>query len=266
MSRREGLQMAPAQTFHSGQDAKRMQPLQRPHRGGEQGQDFDANNFPAAYIPKLAEDERVAARQKAFLDPQLRAPAGAVAGGIQRPIPVTESEIQWVLDKEKREEYAQFRSWTEKFFNFKDPAHVKLFEQIAPDYFEARMNAIDNAAQNSAQFAKIRLRGPQSMSDFAFLWAVETGRLKLPVGPLWDPSSYMQGRNSEDNYEYAAFNPFKLYFFGNRKPNVPAAGAYATPAVAPYGDQNQFMFPGVGDRGAYLADDFALPNLALPLQ
>ena len=157
-----------------------------------------------------------------------------------RPLPYTERDIDYIKRKRDDEEYAAYSAWLGTLFNLDDPAQVALFKQIAPSYFTRREEVINEAIDMTAKYAKLRLFGAQTEEDLKFQWQVETGRVILPNGPIWDPltwvarTSLQQGVSNYDDdqnitilkwnkyaYEKGMFSPFRVLpqLFGGWGPN-----------------------------------------------
>lgn len=185
-----------------------------------------------------------------------------VKGGISaaRPLPYTERDIDYIKRKRDDEEYAAYSAWLGTLFNLNDPAQVALFKQLAPSYFTRREEVINEAIDMTARYAKLRLFGAQTEEDLKFQWQVETGRVILPNGPIWDPLTWIertakdtgvvaQNRTQSDTillwnqhvYEVGMFSPFRVLpqLFGGWGPNKrnrtdimgnKASGRFAGPA------------------------------------
>jgi len=163
-------------------------------------------------------------------------------GGISsaRPLPYTERDIDYIKRKRDDEEYAAYSAWLGTLFNLEDPAQVALFKQIAPSYFTRREEVINEAIDMTAKYAKLRLFGAQTEEDLKFQWQVETGRVILPNGPIWDPLTWIErtavqqrvALETDDQstnilkwnkhvYEVGMFSPFRVLpqLFGGYGPN-----------------------------------------------
>ena len=154
-----------------------------------------------------------------------------VKGGISaaRPLPYTERDIDYIKRKRDDEEYAAYSAWLGTLFDLTDPAQVALFKQIAPSYFTRREEVINEAIDMTSKYAKLRLFGAQTEEDLKFQWQVETGRVILPSGPIWDPLTWIENtaiqqgvaQKGEDQavvmaawnqyvYEKGMFSPFRV--------------------------------------------------------
>lgn len=48
---------------------------------------------------------------------------------------LTNEKLQWLMDKKKNVEYAQFMEWAETFFDPNDPAEQRIIEEIMPEWY-----------------------------------------------------------------------------------------------------------------------------------
>ena len=105
-------------------------------------------------------------------------------------VPFQESDAQYLLRKRDAEEKAEFDSWVMQKFNIADPSQNMMLQSIAPELFQRREEVIDANQELVSRYAKLRLRGPKSIDDLRFEWLVETKRVDLPKGPIWDPEQW----------------------------------------------------------------------------
>lgn len=147
-----------------------------------------SNEFPIVpFAPDQYDD--IANVKTAF---QAGAPAGA--GGANWVIPFTDQDAEYIRRQRDQVENADFDRWVMQKFNLEDPAQLFLFQQIAPDQFQRRMDLIDYQQNLVSRYAKMRLLGPRTMDDLKFEWLIETGRIELPNGKIWDPKSWMEAQ------------------------------------------------------------------------
>lgn len=106
-------------------------------------------------------------------------------------VPFTEQDAAYVRRQRDQMENADFDRWVMQKFDLENPAELFLFQQIAPDQFQRRMDLIDYQQNIVSRYAKMRLMGPRSLEDLKFEWLVETGRIELPRGPIWNPEQWM---------------------------------------------------------------------------
>lgn len=186
-----------------------------------------------------------------------------------RPMPFTDADLQYLMDRESAEEYAAYEAWLGNRYNLNDPATKAIFKGMVPRYFERRKEILEEQMKDHARYARLVQTGPENEDDLMFQWTVETGRRTVPIGPFYDPFQWMMNtlyadkpaeavdpaKATESNvfakiathnasaYKYGMFNPFK--------PTTPANAGYlpnpynptdivGNPSVRQYG------FPGAG--------------------
>lgn len=194
---------APA-AFVGYEDASMDQPWQNPTRSGMPATDaVNKSRFPAQYIDRDPRDslyslkKAVVAGQGTWLG----------AGAAQAVVPITDADMMYFKHKEEQQEYQNFKIWAEQWYDFSDPAQVRLFEEAFPDYYMQRLTLIQNLGMNAVKYAQLRLLGPRTRDDFMFMWAVQTGRIQMPKGALWDPATWSKEGPAA---QLAFFNPWRL--------------------------------------------------------
>lgn len=108
----------------------------------------------------------------------------------------TDSDAEYQLRQRDQDEQARFDAWVSNKFDLTDPAQQQMLQQIIPGLYQRREDLINYLTALQTQYAKIRLRGAKSEEDLRFQWLIDTGRIKLPAGPIWDPKAW---RNNESN-------------------------------------------------------------------
>ena len=206
----------------------------------------NSNAYPYKPLPSDPLDSRIK-----LIDDLSRRPVGEDGKIIEnskeplvtpaRPLPITEEELAFMERKRDAEEYAAFFDWITHRYPSNDPANRMLLTTIMPEFIEVRKRNLEEQIQLQADYARIRLTGPQSQEDLMKEYLVETGRVTIPEGPFHDPMRWleneMQARLGKqelkpDNvaemnslgYERGLFNPFYLY---------PKKGPYATNDMNP---------------------------------
>ena len=114
-------------------------------------------------------------------------------------------------------------------FNIADPTQNMLLQSIAPELYRRREEIIDQQQDLVSKYAKLRLRGAKTLEDLRFEWLLETGRISLPKGPIWDPRQWRmaqynnagadQGVDDAFNqarYKYGLFSPIRWLLWGER--------------------------------------------------
>lgn len=210
---------------------------------------INSNLYPQRFVPSDNFDTDWMIRQ------QIAEPGSGMVSQA-RPMPWTETEIDYLKRKRDAEEYAAYNDWLTKRYNITDPANRELLKRAVPRYFEDRKSILQEQIALSAKYANLRLLGPENEEDLKLQYMVETGRVHLPQGPFHDPVKWMEneagiptydGLNAEADrdhyaqrvsnlnkkvYEKGLFNPF----------------SFLTPASAPYAPNANNMSDVVGDR------------------
>jgi len=229
--RPQGPGYGEVQAFKSMEMNHMPQPVQRSARGGfnlsDETLSDDKANFPASQYPEMiAEDTRQSTRSKVVTGANFTGDKATMVYNI------SDEDFKYYEAKEAAEEFAAFERWVVTCFDFKKPTEVDRFARMFPSYFERRMATIKNVADANVRYAEIVLRGPQSSDDFLYLWLVQTGKIPLIEGPLWDPSQW--SKPSASSTKMALFNPWKIVNGG-------------TGQMVPYaiGTGNNWTYPGV---------------------
>jgi hypothetical protein len=105
-------------------------------------------------------------------------------------IRATEADIEVLQEIEKRKQEVSFESWLANYFDMNDPATAKLVEDMMPEYYEKRMEAIEHQAELQKNLALIRLRGPKNKQDLMVLYLAATGKLPVPSGGVHQPDKW----------------------------------------------------------------------------
>lgn len=102
-------------------------------------------------------------------------------------VPFEQSDAAYLMRKRDQEEKAQFDAWVTQKFDLTDPAQNMMLQQIAPELYQRREEVIDTQQALVSRYAKMRLRGAKNLDDLYLEWLIETNRIDLPKGPIWDP-------------------------------------------------------------------------------
>jgi len=143
--------------------------------GGEQG----SNEFP--YIPYAPDSYDDIAQAKIGL------PGDKI-------VTLDRDDAEYMLRQKAQIDNANFDRWIMQKYDLTDPAQNFLMQQIAPEQFQRRLDLIDYQQSLVSKYARIRLLGAKNQEDLKFEWLVETGRIELPEGPIWDPVRWMTGQ------------------------------------------------------------------------
>lgn len=116
------------------------------------------------------------------------------AGGAKAVVTLDKDDADYALRQRAQVENADFDRWVMQKWNLQDPAQNFLMQTIAPDQFQRRLDLIETQQSLVSKYARLRLLGPKSLEDLKFEWLVETGRITLPKGPVWDPVAWMDAQ------------------------------------------------------------------------
>jgi len=135
--------------------------------------------------------------------------------GPQPMYQVTDKDVQYIEDKEKARQYAEFLAFMRTQFNMADQAEAWIARQTFPDMFDGPQKYFDAMMDNVKTFTKINMRGPQSMDDYFFLWKILSGTIHIPAGfeagaltrPLDSVNAVVEPANRFDATSRGLFNP-----------------------------------------------------------
>lgn len=113
-------------------------------------------------------------------------------------VPFTDQDAAYELRKRTDDEQAQFDAWLLQKYDLTDPAQNNMLQSIAPSLFQRREEVIDSQQDLITRYSKIRLRGAKSEDDLRFQWLLDTGRLELAKGPIWDPLKWRDAETKAD--------------------------------------------------------------------
>lgn len=147
-------------------------------------------------------------------------------------VPFTGEDAAYVMRKRDDQENALFEQWVMNKYNIADPSQNLMLQSIAPELFKRREEVIDSQQQIVSRYAKLRLRGAKNLDDLRIQWLIETGRLTLPKGKIWDPrdwrdEQYENADGDEDldakrnayRYKFGLFSPLKWVTTTGYKPS-----------------------------------------------
>lgn len=216
-----------------------------------------AADFPARYLYPDERDKKYQIRRE-------------LNTNANRPDPITEDEIDYLLDKTSAYETAEFHKWFSRLYKMDDsnPVMKKWGMELVPELWQMKEQSIEDNARLQTQLAKIKLRGIRSREDLMLMWAIAKGAIQVPEGPIYAPD----GLSNYADSKRGVFNPRHLagrqgrYFQAAREgasgfvgtPAGTGAGARATnlgPYDAPFGAGAYAGNRGLGFRVGGPADD-----------
>ncbi len=177
--------------------------------------------------------------------------------GVIAPQPmyqVTDKDVQYIEDKEKARQYAEFLAFMRTQFNMADQAEAWIARQTFPDMFDGPQKYFDAMMDNVKTFTKINMRGPNSMDDYFFLWKILSGTIHIPAGfeagqltaPLASVNNVVAAQNQFNAASRGLFNP-RRYLAKSAAPRVPVMlGRDPRNTANPFMDhQTPALIPGV---------------------
>lgn len=170
-----------------------------------------SNEFPYVAVPKDPYDD-VANIKNQY--------ASAANGASNWVVPFDQGDAQYMMRKRDAEEKAEFDAWIMQKYDITDPAQNLMLQNIAPELFQRREEVIDSQQALVSAYAKTRLRGAKSISDLELEWLIETGRVELPKGPIWNPRAWRREQTGTSNvkedtewqatrYRFGLFSPLQ---------------------------------------------------------
>lgn len=96
-------------------------------------------------------------------------------------VPVTRSDIDYIMDQRTKEEKLVFDQW--KYSTYKpgsDPVRLRYFEKIDPSFFKDREEEIKKDLDVIRKLAKLSLKGPENEEDVLLLYGIRMGKIKVP--------------------------------------------------------------------------------------
>lgn len=165
-----------------------------------------AEAFPARYLYPDDRDKKYALRR------ELNVGAG-------RPDPITDDEIDYLLDKTSAYETAEFHKWFQRLYKMDDsnPVMKKWGMELVPELWQMKEQSIEDNARLQTQLAKIKLRGVRSREDLMLMWAISKGAIDVPAGPIYAPQDpvFPVSRRGVFNPRHRAGEPGS--FFADRR-------------------------------------------------
>ena len=149
--------------------------------------DSATNEYPIVPVPKDPYDDIANIKEQYSDGRQV---------GTNWVVPFESSDAQYLLRKRDAQEKAEFDAWVMQKFDITDPAQNLMLQNIAPELFQRREEVIDSQQALVSAYSKLRLRGAKSLSDLELEWLVETDRLQLPEGPIWNPQEWRRAQHA----------------------------------------------------------------------
>ncbi len=145
-----------------------------------------------------------------------------------------EKDLQNLQRKADQQQYAQVEQFAEQYFDMTNPAICRMVEQIMPNFFSRRLAELEQTADLQMRIAKLRLYGVKDEEDIFLEFALRSGKIPIPTGPLWDPAQPANAAENENNYYRGLCNP-KRWTAMPRLPGMGARWDVASNGITGYG-------------------------------
>lgn len=200
-----------------------------------------SNEFPIVPVPKDPYDDVANIKYR----------YAQQAAGTNWIVPFEQSDAEYLRRKRDYQEKAEFDTWIMQKYDITNPSENLMLQSIAPELFQRREEVIDSQQALVSAYAKLRLRGAKSLSDLELEWLIETGRLELPKGPIWNPLSWrekqIKGSGLDDEqwnrrrYEFGLFSPLQWLTASHagqtpsrNRADIAGSGTHFNPTRVPY--------------------------------
>jgi hypothetical protein len=199
----------PTQGLATGEKAKHLDDVENKisdaptHRHREENATSKTSKRAAvAFAPGYYMDKDVAADTRM----QYRQEAAATTGALSNfKVNLTDADVEFFEKRRRAREMFHFENWLTRSIDITNPANAQWLQDRYPEYWTRREKVIDDQAEIQARAAKIRLRGAKDKEDFYFLWAVDTGRIKLVDTAIWNFGKFSSDKPLE--FKAGLFNP-----------------------------------------------------------
>lgn len=232
----------------------------------------NSSKFPIRGFPSDPYDSTWSLKDDLTQD--LRSPEGHIIVpsmvSAKRPLPFSEQDVAYLKGKRDAEENLSYLAWQADKYDLSDPATRDWFEKRCPSYFDQRESLIEQQIDLAARYAKVRLRGAKTEDDLKLEYFIETDRISLPKGPIWDPYSWLSIEANVQTGDSVAVqeakisnynkNAYRKGLFNPTKVMTPDAGGFMK---NPYNPGDIAGYPGTsytGIKGAPIAtaSDYAM--------
>ncbi len=94
-------------------------------------------------------------------------------------VQLSEQDLHVLQQKRETEAYANFDAWAGDNFHKNDVATRKWFQEVLPEYYDAREREMVDRAKLALRIQLIKMRGPKNHKDLVIIWGLETGQIQL---------------------------------------------------------------------------------------
>lgn len=173
-----------------------------------EAQSLTPGQFPAHYFAKKKDEEKIRLVQDYIK--MLNTPGQLTPGNNQNGVAAlytpTEDDINVIVRKDQEQRLVGFEAFLETFFDLKNPQHQKILNDVYPQYFDRRLEIINDNLKLQEKMARLKLYGPQTQEDIFFLFGLWQGDIEIPT----ELASALDARAfNEDKYSRGMFNAKK---------------------------------------------------------
>ena len=147
------------------------------------GDDF---KYGADYFPVTPEKRAEIMREKEKLMRQL---------GDGWNASITDKDAMVAIKQNERMEKKRFDDWFSEFLpnSLDDPASQRVAQELNEDFFQRRIEKINQWSEIQKKIAIIQLMGPKNKEDLYILYLWQTGRLDVPDEPVFRQNARSDG-------------------------------------------------------------------------
>lgn len=145
----------------------------------------------------------------------------------------TQADVDYFYKKSMDAKEAGFKAWLLQHIDVKDPVHQAYWVNKFPQVFQEKKDLILQQVRNQLKVAELNNTGPQTMEDYHFLYAVQSGEIKVSDKALWDPASVPT----------RAFNKGLLNVGRWWEPDVAKLTQWTNPVTGDAGANNAYSAP-----------------------
>lgn len=174
-------QMASAPTMESQMQQVRYAD-QNVTRGALQLRDGDPMDFGVVGYARDPYDERAQIIREISTEGQTAANnlLGIPAGQVQRTLPITNEDIDYVHRWEAQQQELMFDKWIMSQFDMTKPAERDRVMKLFPRYHQRQKALVDSKLALMKKWIEIQMFGIRSEDDGRFLYNVNAGVIQLP--------------------------------------------------------------------------------------
>jgi hypothetical protein len=115
---------------------------------------------------------------------------------------VTDEDVNFQLTRENEVDLINFEQWLSQLFDPNDPNLSRLLGSMYPEYFDRRMEVIEEKIEMQKRLARLTLLGPQNRDDLWLLYNINQGRVPIDETAAFIPPT----EDKRGDYRRGMFN------------------------------------------------------------